>query len=129
MSLNLPLSSGPASLSPDKSCYTPGIDSITTVSFSQLVQPLEGVWIGIYNRQDLFQDDFTQLPAFETNLLIKWILSCGRLDTCDFVGWPSQGTVELRIDDLPSGDYMVVASGHGGSTNGQAGAAFQIGGC
>mmetsp|Transcript_14698 Transcript_14698/g.35875 ORF Transcript_14698/g.35875 Transcript_14698/m.35875 type:complete len:737 (-) Transcript_14698:3317-5527(-) len=127
--MSLTLSSDPPSLSPDKSCYTPGIDISAKVSFSQLAQPLEGVWIGIYNRQDLFQDDFTQLPALETNLLIKWILPCGQFDTCDMVGWPTQGTVVLLIDDLPSGDYMVVASGHGGSTRGQAGAAFQIGGC
>ena len=129
LSLAVPQSSGPASLSLDKSCYTPGVDSRTIVSFSQLPIPLDGVWIGIYNRQDLFQDDFTQLPALETNLLIKWILTCGRSDTCDFVGWPTQGTVELLINDLPPGDYMVVASGFGGSTAGQAGAAFQIGGC
>jgi hypothetical protein len=122
-------SGGPASISIDKVCYTPGVDNTAIVSFSQLVPPARGVWLGIFNRQDLFQDDFTQLPAFEANVLLKWILTCGQFDTCDMVGWPTQGTVELSIHDLPPGDYMVVASGEGGSVNGQAGAAFQIGSC
>lgn len=114
----------------DQSCYTLGADTTSIrATFLGLPLPASGVWIGIYRRLDVTNDDFTQLPSLDSDLLINWILTCGRSDTCEDVGWPTQGTVELPLSLDDNTEYIVVASGMGGSTSGQAGASFQVGNC
>lgn len=111
----------------DRSCYSPG-DMVMAI-FEDLVE-VHGVWIGVFKRTDLPQDDFSQLPPLSLGLLRNWILTCGRSDTCDDGGWPSQGSVALPTHGLESDtEYWVVVSGQAGSTSGQAGALFSVGQC
>jgi hypothetical protein len=103
----------------EKSCYEFG--RTLTATFDNISGT--GVWIGMYHKKDV--SNFRELPSFETNLLIDWILSCGTRDDCD--EWPTQGTIKWKGLFFDDGEYVLAVSGPGGSNRGQAAASFSIG--
>jgi hypothetical protein len=114
-----PVSSGSAALHVDKLCYNDG-DTLTA-TFEGIVG--EGVWIGYYLKEDV--EDFQALPALNEHVLIDWILTCNSRSACE--EWPTQGTIAFENMQVESGDYILVASGVGGSTDGQAALDFRVG--
>lgn len=92
-----------ATVQVDKDSYCRG--EKIRVSFDEVQG--EGVWVGVYRRDDI--TDFATLPEFSTETLLGWVLTCGeRSFGCDF--WPTSGEVELETDELEDNQYTVVIS-------------------
>jgi hypothetical protein len=107
-----------ATVSVDKSCYVLHQDTIT-IAFDTIVGV--GVWIGMYPQESV--TNFNALPGFDVpGALTTWILPCGRRDTCDGVGWPSSGTVQMSTSDIlePNRSFVIVVSGDRGALAAQA---------
>ena len=87
----------------------------------------ENIWIGILLSS--FVSNVRDIPASpnqRSDLLIDWTRSCGHRE-CHT--WTSTGGFQFPSDQLEEEEYVIVVSGDGGSTVGQAATTFRIGSC
>jgi len=111
-----------ASIRLTKQCFS--IGETITIRFINVEG--EGIFVGLYPDADVPNREI--LPGLDSPSLIKWVLTCGRLDGCD--DWSTRGLVQLSTDGLQEDDYIIALSGNHSGLSPQAMTRnFHVGDC